>query len=50
MKPMSDFDEFCKRLGVSLHRGPAAIAYAEANDLGSCRLQQAHTSVFMLLE
>jgi hypothetical protein len=35
---MSDFDEFCKRLGVSLHRGPAAIAYAEANDLGELQI------------
>ena len=30
---MSDFEEFCKSLGVSLHRGPAAVAYTEANDI-----------------
>jgi hypothetical protein len=30
---MSNFEEFCKSLGVSLNRGPAAIAYAEANDI-----------------
>jgi hypothetical protein len=30
---MSDFEEFCKSLGVSLNRGPAAIAYTKANDI-----------------
>jgi hypothetical protein len=35
---MSDFEEFCKSLGVSLNRGPAAIAYTEANDIAELQI------------
>ena len=30
---MSDFERFTENLGIRSHRGPAALAYKEANDI-----------------